>query len=998
MLFPPRLLLGFIAFLAILACETLFLNTAIADQPETQALIPGIKIQRLPVELTNIDSVAYGPDGTLYAAGYDGRVHALRDTDADGIEDSATLFWSKPGDLLTPVGILANQDGVCVAARGKISLLKDTDGDGKADQNDAVVSGWAKEKYNGDTRNDAAGVMIDKDGNLYFSLGCMSYNKAWLLDKNGKSQYDPTSERGTILKVSPDRKHREIVATGLRFVIGLDINQHGDLFATDQEGDTWFPGGNPRDELLHIIPGRHYGFPFRHPEHLPETVDEPSVVDFSPQHQSTCGFRFNERRANRGVFGPDHWEGNAIVTGFSRGKLWRVPLAKTRAGYVGRQIQIAAFESLLTDVAISSSGDLLVTAHSGKPDWGAGPAAPGHLYKIAFDKTSPQPVAAWSSSPVEMQVALDKPIDRERIGKATIEVGQFVWEGDQYEWIWPGYDVVKSAKQSPRRNLSLTGMSVSPDGRTITLATTVQPWNARYAITIPGIVSRGVSSQTQKTGQTIELSCNLGGVSAAWTPDDSDLATWRGWLPHVDTNVIRTMVAGSSSHEQLQTLIAKRGELDMRSQLLLPGKKVTLRWESSHPFEVHCGEQHTQSKTESGKQVATLLMEATNQDLNSEPPRGGREEVLPTQRVALEIKVATGGSNFFLDASYHADFDPHERPLRLEHLFVPWASTLIPKQTPEEAAVIRKVAGDPAKGREIFFGSKANCAACHSYAGKGGKVAADLTVSLHRDPDAVMRDIVEPNASINPDYVSYSVLTNDGNALTGLFESANENKIVLIDNAAKSHTIDRTEIEDIRVSSVSLMPAGFDKLGKENLQDLVAFLCSADETARNSGLPTGAILREQWDGIKSGLSGLLQHKDYPNKPSSTNLVTQFEGPVNGPEHFGSRIRGYVHPPISGDYVFYVAADDQAELWLSNSDSPKDKVRLVKMDRWTPSRIWEKYPEQKSKPIRLEAGRRYYIEAIQHERTVDDCLAVGWKLPDGSLERPIPGNRLSTPPR
>jgi len=91
----------------------------------------------------------------------------------------------------------------------------------------------------------------------------------------------------------------------------------------------------------------------------------------------------------------------------------------------------------------------------------------------------------------------------------------------------------------------------------------------------------------------------------------------------------------------------------------------------------------------------------------------------------------------------------------------------------------------------------------------------------------------------------------------------------------------------------------------------------------------------------------------------------------------------------------MAADDHAELWLSTSEDPADKLRIVRMNRWTPSRVWEKYPEQKSEPIQLKAGQRYYIEALQIEGRVDDCLAVGWQLPDGTLERPIPGKRLST---
>lgn len=970
-----------------------------AAEPRVQAFVPGLRIQRLPVDLKNIDSLDYGPDGRLYAAGYDGRIHVLTDTNNDGVEDKAQLFWSQPGDLLTPVGILPTKQGVYVAARGKIALVTDTDGDGKADKSQAVVSGWEKETVNSDTRNDAAGVMIDKAGNLYFSLGCMSYNKAWQLDKKGVSRYDSTSERGTILKVSPDRKTREIVATGLRFVIGLDINKHGDLFATDQEGDTWFPGGNPRDELLHIVPGRHYGFPFRHPKHLPNSVDEPYVVGFSPQHQSACGFRFNETRSEpgqtqRGQFGPANWEGNAIVSGFSRGKLWRVPLAKTRAGYVGRQIQFAAFESLLTDVAISPSGDLLVTGHSGKPDWGAGPAAAGHLYRISLDKSAPQPIAAWSASPIEMKIAFDRPIDASKVAGegVSIEAGKYVWEGDQHEWIFPGYEVVKAAKTSVRRKLKVTGVTVSEDQRMVTLATAPQPWNTRYAITLPGIAA----PNTNQAGDTIELSCEMGGVQASWA-GEGNVETWNGWLPHIDTNVIRTMTAGSASHERLLKRIKQPGSLVMRSQLLLPGKDVTLRWEASLPFAIKCKDQVVKSRLDSGKQIAEMHV-TSNVDPQIQPARGGRQQVLPTERVPLEIRLVTGPTtgDFLFDASYHADFDPNERPLRLEHLFVPWAPTIVPQQTKEEAArKIQKIAGDPIKGRELFFGSKANCAACHAFAGKGGEVAADLTVSLHRDPDAVMRDIINPSASINPDYVSYSVLTKDGKAMTGLFQSANDKEVVLVDSAAKTHAIARSEIEDIRASSVSLMPTGFDKLGKEDLQNLVAFLCSENAEARRKGLPTGAVMLEHWNEVKGGVSGLVKDKRFPNKPNTQRLLTRFESQVNGPENFGTRIRGYLHPPKTGDYTFWVAADDEAELWLSTSDDPNDKVRIVSMKRWTPSRVWDRYPEQKSKPVRLEAGRRYYVETLQHERTVDDCLAVGWQLPDKTLERPIPGKRLSS---
>ena len=95
--------------------------------------------------------------------------------------------------------------------------------------------------------------------------------------------------------------------------MSLAFNAAGDLFCSDQEGATWLPNGNPFDELLLIEKGRHYGFPPRHPKHLPDVTDEPSTFDYGPQHQSTCGLFFNEPVNGGPLFGPAWWRGDAFV-------------------------------------------------------------------------------------------------------------------------------------------------------------------------------------------------------------------------------------------------------------------------------------------------------------------------------------------------------------------------------------------------------------------------------------------------------------------------------------------------------------------------------------------------------------------------------------------------------------------------------------------------------------------------------------------------------------
>lgn len=462
--------------------------------------------------------------------------------------------------------------------------------------------------------------------------------------------------------------------------------------------------------------------------------------------------------------------------------------------------------------------------------------------------------------------------------------------------------------------------------------------------------------------------------------------------------MVRELTAGSKEHEQLLSLLQKPGQLSMRSTLVLPGRKVAFRFEGSGEFQVHCQDQRAESTNTDTNYVAELSM-AASESRDEPEPRGGREQVLPTDEVEFWVTVQTGNTDgdYHFDVSYQADHDPHDRPLRLEHLIVPWAPDLRPPPpSNEQGRSGQRIAGDIELGRQLFFGKEANCSACHMHGGIGSKVAADLTVSVHRDPAAVMQDITEPSASINPDYVSYTVLTDDGRVLTGLIQSADQQRLVLIDNQAKSHSIARKEIESIKAGSVSLMPTGFLDLGKEKLQHLVAFLCSEDPQAKKLGKATGAIRRDFWREVPgSGVSALTKDKRFPDAPTGTELRPRFEGPVNGDEHYGSRIRGYIHPPQSGDYTFWLAADDHAELWLSESEDRAKKKRIVKLHRWTPSRRWDAYPEQRSKPIRLEAGKRYYIEALHHEATVDDCLAVGWQLPSGTMDRPVSGKYLST---
>ncbi|HKI72065.1 MAG TPA: hypothetical protein VKA81_06805, partial [Verrucomicrobiae bacterium] len=73
------------------------------------------------------------------------------------------------------------------------------------------------------------------------------------------------------------------------------------------------------------------------------------------------------RRPGEGVFGPENWAGDAIIAGYSRGKLWRTKLVKTAAGYVAQTHLLATLQALTVDACVSPRGDLIVATHSGQP-------------------------------------------------------------------------------------------------------------------------------------------------------------------------------------------------------------------------------------------------------------------------------------------------------------------------------------------------------------------------------------------------------------------------------------------------------------------------------------------------------------------------------------------------------------------------------------------------------------------------------------------------------
>jgi putative heme-binding domain-containing protein len=805
------------------------------NPPAVQMIAPGFVVRELPVQLTNVNNLSYGPDGRLYAYAYDGNVYRLEDTDGDGLEDKATHFYRNDNNEISgSVGMVWGPDkALYLATRQRIARVRDRgDGTGVLD---TFASGWSAPDNPGTRYLDVYGLAFDREGSLFFGLGISDIRNAYRLTADTKqTRYSRFWDRGTIQKILPSGK-REIVASGVRFTVSLAFNDAGDLFATDQEGATWLPNGNPLDELLHIEQGRHYGFPPRHPTYLPDVIDEPSVFDYFPQHQAICGVHFDEPAGKDGaIFGPAWWRGDALIAGSSRGRIYRTKLVKTEAGYVARNDIIAHLSMLTIDAVPTPDGDLVVTCHSGRPDWGTGPTGMGKLYKISYrDRGVPQPVFAYAVSPTETRVVFDRALDnasfQEITASAAVMMGEYVVGGDRFESFRPGYQAVKDQQKLPRYQLPILSAELDAAHNAVVLHTGPRKAALNYSIgwRESAAANRPYDEKRHELPQqpAVDLQFDLTGAEAHWRAANGN-EQWSGWLPHLDLAAARAFTAPSVDHARLFERLQQPGTLALKAQLNLysmlhpvvqPGAKldyeyppemVHLRFKASGPLELKTG----------GKARAQRVGD-NEWELAVEP--------VTVDWVPVELELRTGGAEPRLDVSWWTAEDARPRALPLRRILVPWADRQEPSLAVGGKREIPEIAGgDWDRGRQLFYG-QATCATCHQVNGKGGTFGPDLSNLIHRDYASVLRDIEEPSAALNPDYLAVTFQLKNGQSVSGILVQSWNEKYVLAQPNGEMLTYARADVEvgTTKPLGISLMPPGLlNVLNPQQRKDLLTFL------------------------------------------------------------------------------------------------------------------------------------------------------------------------------
>jgi hypothetical protein len=184
------------------------------------------------------------------------------------------------------------------------------------------------------------------------------------------------------------------------------------------------------------------------------------------------------------------------------------------------------------------------------------------------------------------------------------------------------------------------------------------------------------------------------------------------------------------------------------------------------------------------------------------------------------------------------------------------------------------------------------------------------------------------------------------------------------------------------------------------VEDLAGNPVAANSTAKFTSytLVGGAVGAELWDNITGGaVNDLRSNARYPLDYNVDFSIATFDSFVLRPgtdyNTYGGRMRAYVVPQETADYVFFIRGDDSAELRLGGENGTFQDLDDDAITTPILTGAAGPFLEPGSAPVSLEAGKKYPMQAIWKEGNGADYCQVAWRKSDdptpADLLQPIP---------
>jgi len=322
--------------LALLSLSLAIVSNGQTNAVQTEKDFYSLKTIAIPQEIKlEVGGVAVMPDGRIAASTRRGEIWIIENAYGSG-----QPYFSKFASGLHEVLGLAYKDGAFYCTqRGELTKIEDKDGDGKADSFTPI----SIFQLSGNYHEYAYGPVFDKNGDMYVTL-----NVAWVGFGDGLGKW-----HGWLLKIKPNG-NTEPIATGLRSPAGFNINNNGDVFYAENQGD-WVGSGRVTHLEKGDFAGNAGGLNWtKEPESpLKLTKDDLKVVDNGqPMHEAAkiikelklpavwfphtlMGISTSDilQDETNGTFGP--FGGQYYVADQGHSKIMRMSLEKVKGKYQG---------------------------------------------------------------------------------------------------------------------------------------------------------------------------------------------------------------------------------------------------------------------------------------------------------------------------------------------------------------------------------------------------------------------------------------------------------------------------------------------------------------------------------------------------------------------------------------------------------------------------------------------------------------------------------------
>lgn len=323
--------------------------------------------------------VAAGLDGTLYVSSdgngsidrkpHLGRVLRVRDTNGDGRADEVKAFVA---DVDSPRGLVWDHDRLYLLHPPDISVFIDRNGDGVADEKKTLVSGigWTFKDRPAD--HGSNGLELGTDGWLYAAIGDFGFMKA-----TGTDGRQLQMRGGGVVRVRPDGTGIEAWAGGTRNIVEAAVSPLLDLFTRDNTND-----GGGWDVRLHHFSGlTDHGYP-RLFKNFPDEIIQP-LADYGGG--SGCGGGWIDEP---GI--PAAWNNAPFTADWGRDRIYHHALTNQGATYTAGQKEFIRLPRV-TDLDVDGNGAIYAASWKGASFTWVGPDV-GYIARVTPKGHQPEPL------------------------------------------------------------------------------------------------------------------------------------------------------------------------------------------------------------------------------------------------------------------------------------------------------------------------------------------------------------------------------------------------------------------------------------------------------------------------------------------------------------------------------------------------------------------------------------------------------------------------------